>query len=102
MPTPAQEAFAEGFSELSEVHATAWTFGASEFSGVASSIKPDDPRMIGGSVRLLELLVSPAELPSPSPKGGDQLERDSIFYTVSENGHFDEATGLWTYILVAL
>ena len=100
MPTIAQEAFAEGFAALSEVHATAFTFGATVFDGVASVLKPDDPRMLGSADTVLELQVTPAELPSPSFNRGDQLARDSILYRVSKSGHFDRATGVHTFELV--
>lgn len=99
MPTPAQEAFAEGFAALSEVHATAWTFGGDEFVAVEVSLKPDDPRMLGGSDRSLFLEVSPDELPSPSPKGGDELERDSVVYRVTKNGKYNAATCRWLFEL---
>ncbi len=100
MPTPAQEAFEEGFSALSEVHATAWPFGATSFEGVGSVLKRDDPRLLGSSDRLLELIVSPAELPSPPPTRGDELVQDSNFYRVTSI-HLDRVTGQYVLLLVA-
>lgn len=98
MSTPAQEAFAEGFAALAEIHATTWIFGGSSFSGVASPIKPDDPRMSGSPDRLFVVEAKTSEL-SPRPARGDELVRGSTYYRVVRIDR-EFATGLTT-ILVA-
>ena len=100
MPTPAQEAFAEGFSELDSVHGTTWTVGASSFRGVASILKPDDPRMLGAPDRLLEITVPSASVPAAVKRGAD-LTRDGRKHRVTRDPVPDYATGLTTILVVA-
>jgi hypothetical protein len=100
MPTPAQEAFAEGFSDLLEIHGETWTFGASEFAGVASILKADDPRLLGSTDRHIEIQVSTAGLPAVRPKRSDEIVRDGVCYRITRGLDVDLATGLTTILAV--
>ena len=100
MPTPAQEAFAEGFSELAADHATTWSVGSSSFAGVASVLKPDEPRLIGSTDRLLEITVLSASVPS-AVKRGAELTRDGRNHRITRDPIADKATGLTTILATA-
>lgn len=100
MPTPAQEAFAEGFTDLDSVHGTSWTVGSTSFRGVASILKPDDPRLLGSSDRLLEITVPSASVPS-AVKRGVELTRDGRNHRVTRDPLPDYATGLTSILVVA-
>jgi hypothetical protein len=100
MPTPAQEAFAEGFAELASVHAEQWTFGEASFAGVASALRPDDPRLQGNTDRVFELTVSTAAIPLPAPTRGDEIARGAARYRVIRPPDHDPATGLSSLLIV--
>ena len=101
MPTPAQEAFAEGFSALSEVHdpQKSWTFGGASFAGVQLQLQHDDPRMVGAGDRVLVIEVSTAALPTPTPTRGEDLMRGGKAYRVTRLPDVNAATGRTTFIL---
>lgn len=101
MPTPAQEAQSEGLEALRDACGETWTLGSQSFVGVGVALQPTDARLPGSSARLLDLEVSPADLPSPPPTRGDEIVRDSIFYTVVKNGYFNAATQRWVFELTA-
>lgn len=100
MPTPAQEAFAEGFAELAAVHATVWAFGGVAFSGVASALMPDDPRLIGSKDRLLSITAHPASVP-PGIRVGSELTRGGRNHRVVRIPELDTSTGLTSILVVA-
>lgn len=100
MPTPAEEAFAEGFSELADVHGKSWTFGGSSFAGVASALRSDDPRMEGSADRLFEVVALTDDLPSPAPKRGDEITQGSKTYRVTRRPDAEPSTGLTTLVVV--
>ena len=99
MPTPAQEAFAEGFSALSDVHGSLWTFGGASFAGVQLQLQHDDPRMVGAGDRVLVLEVLTASLPTPSPARGDDLMHGGKAYRVTRLPDVNAATGRTVFIL---
>jgi hypothetical protein len=98
MATPAQEAFAEGFSALASVHGSSWTFGDASFAGVATVLKPDDPRMAGSNDRLFEIVIPTAQLPETGPTRGDDLVRDDRHHRVARVDH-DANSGLTTILI---
>lgn len=100
MPTPAQEAFAEGFAELAGVHDPdgSWSFGGVTFAGVASTLRPDDPRMAGSADRLIEVTALTADLPATLPTRGDELVRGTRRHRIAR-ADTDEATGYTTFLV---
>jgi hypothetical protein len=50
-----------------------WTFGTSTFAAVSSVLRPDDPRMVGSTDRLIELTIATEALPDTPPAAGDAL-----------------------------
>lgn len=100
MPTPAEAAFAEGFAALASVHAKTWTFGGYSFRGVASALKPDDPRMIGSGDRLVEIEVLTADIEGIEIKRGDEWMCGGTAYRIARQPDDDEATG-YTSIIAA-
>jgi len=100
MPTPAEEAFAESFGALVEVHSgeKLWTFGGASFAGVASNLRADDPRFAPGPGRQLELIVSASALPS-GIKQGSYLTFDGVRHTVAQPPSLNQGTGLYAVLL---
>lgn len=98
MPTPAQEAFAEGFADLTADHGTPWSFGGVVFTGVASALKPDDPRLLGSLDRLLEIVAITAT--APALKKGDELLRDERYHRVVRVDP-DSASGISSILITA-
>lgn len=101
MPTPAEEAFAEGLSELSAGHGKTWTFGNVSFVGWVSALRPDDPRLQGSADRLLEIETVTASLPSRMPKRGNEIASGGVVYRLNRNPDRDVATGK-TILLVSV
>lgn len=100
MPTPAQDAFAEGIAALSEAQGEPlWAYGASSFRAPASPLQPDDPRLKGASDRVFEIIVPTALLPEPKPKQGVELSRSGAFHRVVRIDH-DAVTGLTSILVV--
>jgi hypothetical protein len=97
MPTPAQQAFSEGFTALLDVHGQTWTFGAATFAGVSSPLSPSDPRMVGSADYLLELEVLASSL-TQRPSQGDELIQDGFYYRVSHIHHVP-ARGVIVFLL---
>src|SRR5690606_10510745 len=102
MATLAQAAFAEGFAALAGVHGNSWAFGSASFAGVASALKPDDPRMEGSPDRLIELIVRTSSLPAVPPKRGQEIRRqsDGAWHRITRQPDADDSTGFTTFILV--
>jgi len=100
MSTEAEEAFAEGFAALTGVHGKTWTFGAASFVAVASTLKPDDPRLLGSTDRHVELQVSTIAMPSPRPAAGDDVRLGGQFYRLVRQPDADGATGITAIIVV--
>jgi hypothetical protein len=98
MPTPAEEAFSEGFSELAEVHGKKWTFGRASFVGVASVLKPDDPRMAGSADRIIEITAMTSGLPSLAPARGDEISSAGKTYRIIRLPDTDPATGFTSFL----
>jgi hypothetical protein len=100
MSTPAQEAFAEGFEARFEVHGSLWTIGTALLRGIASTLKPDDPRMPASGDRLLDVECLTSELPSPAPARGGELVRAGKFHRIVRVDS-DEATGATSILVTA-
>ncbi len=81
--TLAQIALAEGLTTLIEVHGSTWTFGAALFAGVASQLRPNDPRLLGSADRLFEIRALMSALPSPAPERGNEISRDGTPYRIA-------------------
>lgn len=58
-------------------------FGSEVFTGNLAPLRADDPRLIGSSDRLFELVVQNNEVPAPAPTRGSDLIIDGIHYSVS-------------------
>ena len=101
MPTPAEEALAEGFGELVESHSGSklWYFGAASFAGILTNLRPDDPRIAGSADHLAELIVLTASMPAGVARG-QFLKFDGQTYTVANKPSRDASTG-FTKIIVA-
>lgn len=99
MATPAQAAFAEGFSALLEEHGTTWSIGGRSFAGVASTLKPDDQRLPGSGDRVIELQTFSRAIRLIRPRRGDELLRAGLLYRISKVDH-DHTTGISTLLIV--
>jgi len=99
--TPAQEAFAAGFSALSESFdpEKSWAFGGASFAGVICEMKPDDPRMSGSGDRLFFVTVATASLPAIKPSRGDDLSHGGKFYRITQKPNENQNTGETIFIV---
>lgn len=73
--------------------------GGVSFAGVASTLKPDDPRLAGGSDRMLELQVFTRAIRLLRPHRGDELVSRGLIYRITRIDH-DHATGISNMIIV--
>jgi len=90
----------EGFMLLLDVHGQPWTFGAASFAGVASPLKPDDPRMDGSGDRLFEVQVVTTSLPAIKPGRGDAISCAGKFHRITRPLDNDFATGITSILVV--
>jgi hypothetical protein len=102
MSTPALDAFAEGFAELAGAHDPdgSWSFGGVAFAGVASTLRPDDPRMAGSGDRMIEVQALTSSLPDPAPQRGNELTRGTRHHRIAR-ADTDDATGYTTFLVSA-
>lgn len=100
MSTVAQLALAKGFAALKSVHGSAWTFGAAEFLGVASALRPDDPRLSGAADRLIEVQVLTADMPATYPKRGNSVTHAGRTHSVVRVDD-DLSSGITTILITA-
>jgi hypothetical protein len=101
MSTDLQTALSDGIASIAGAAPSVWTFGAQTFTGVASPIRANDPRMEGGTQRILDIHAVTANLPAPSPRRGDEIAdaTGAIYRVISQFG--DVVSGI-TIISVTL
>ena len=97
--TPTQQAFAEGFQALAAESGLPCIFGSATFVGVASEIKPNDPRLAGSGDRLIEIYALTSSLPTPRPVNGDEFIQDGFYYRISRVDHI-RPTGQSIFLVI--
>ena len=111
MPTPGQQALADGFAANLAIHGQTWTrtSDSKTVQGVATTIKDETPHLAqGGQDREMAIIVADASLsppltapqvmPSPRLKKGDELTKGTRNYRVVR-ADFEESNAMWLVVL---
>jgi hypothetical protein len=108
--TDGQAALADGFAVTLSVHGQTWTrtSDAASVVGVATKLKPNDPKLAGTNDQNVFILVAdqllspnvPAAkcMPTTRLRNGDELTKGAKSYRV-DRVDFDESSSLWLAIL---
>lgn len=97
MPTPFQTLHLRAFRRALRTAGRAVAFGAESWQAVISPLRPDDPRLAGGTDRLIEIVQASDDLPSPAPEQSDALVIDGRWSRIARIDH-DAASCLSTIL----
>lgn len=110
MPTPGQQALADGFAELLVNHGQVYvrTSDSAAVSGVPAKLMPTSPNMVQSNDREFAILVAASALSPPVPvsrvmpvavlKKADELTKGTRFYRVVR-ADLEEGSAMWRVIL---